>query len=174
MNGPVIVAIALIVLGLIVVSRSATRVPVGTAYVVESLGRYAKTLQPGFHLITPFVETVRYRVSLAEQALPIGAEACRTRDDREVWVNGTLAFRVTDAHSALYNVADMRAAMAGVARLAVREAVAGVALDELHASRAAIEAAVVRELGPKTKPWGLEALRHEITDISRHRKETHT
>ena len=174
MNGPLIMAIALLVFATFVISKSVTIVPQGTAYVVENLGRYSKTLDPGYHVLVPFLDVVRCRHSLAEQTLQSGTEPCRTSDDREVFVDATLAYRITDAERATYAVADLRPAMAGVTRHALRDAVGGVPLDELHASRAAVEAAVVSELGPKTKPWGVEPLRCEITDISRNRKEPHT
>jgi regulator of protease activity HflC (stomatin/prohibitin superfamily) len=173
-NGPLIVAITMLMFGLIAFSKSAVLVPEGSAYVVERLGRYSQTLDAGFHVLVPFLDVVRFRQSLAEQSLPLGAVASRTRDDREVFVDGTLAYRITDAERASYAVADLRQGLTGVTQHAMREAVGSVPLDELHASRASVEAAVLRELAPKTTRWGVEPLRHEITDISRQRKESHT
>jgi len=167
-------AIAVLVFATIVVSKAAVIVPEGSAYVVEQMGRYARTLDAGFHLLTPFLETVRARHSLAEQALPLGAEPCRTRDDREVFVGGTLAYRVTDPESATYAVADLRDGLTGVTRHALRDALSGVLLEDLHASRPAVEAAVVRQVQAKVTSWGIVPVRHEIADISRHQKESHT
>jgi regulator of protease activity HflC (stomatin/prohibitin superfamily) len=173
-NGSLIFAIAFLAFGLSVASKSLVSVPEGSAFVVESLGRYAKTLGPGVHVLRPFVEVVRFRHSLAEQSVPLGAVAARTKDDREVFVEGSLAYRITDAERASYAVADLRQGLTGVTQHAIREAVSGVPLDELHASRASVEAAVLRGLAPTATGWGVEPLRHEITDISRLRKESHT
>ena len=173
-NPQLVFVITIFVVAAIVLSKSAVVVPEGSAYVVERLGRYEKTLDAGLHVLTPFMDVVRARLSLAEQTVAIGTQACRTRDDREVWLDGTLAYRITDAERASYAVADLRAGIAGVARHAVADAVGGVPLDELNASRSAVEAGVVRDLGAKTRAWGIEPLRHEITDISRLRKESHT
>jgi regulator of protease activity HflC (stomatin/prohibitin superfamily) len=167
-------AIAVVFLAVIVAARSAVLVPEGNAYVVEQLGRYSRTLDPGFHLLMPFVETVRARHALAEQALPIAGEPCRTRDDREVFFDGTLAYRISDPERATYGIADVRGGLAGVTRHAQRGAVQDVMLEELHASRSRVEAAVLHAIGPTTTPWGIEPLRYLISDISRHRKESHT
>ena len=174
MHPQLVFAIAVLVFATIVMAKAAVVVPEGNAYVVEQLGRYARTLDAGFHLLTPFLEMVRARHSLAEQALPLGTEPCRTRDDREVFVGGTLAYRVTDPESATYAVADLRDGLTAVTRHALRDAIGGVLLEELHASRPAVEAAVVRGVETKVTSWGIVPVRHEIADISRHQKESHT
>lgn len=158
---------AVVVFSAIVLAKATLIVPKGNAYVIERLGRYQRTLHAGFQLLAPFVEVVRARYSLAEQALAVGAEPCRTRDDREVFVGGTLAYRISDPERATYAVADLREGLTGVTHHALRDAVQGVPLDELHASRRGLEAAVVRGVEPKTTRWGVDALRFEITDISR-------
>jgi len=169
---PLIVAIALVAVGLMVIGLTAIRVPEQHAYVVERLGRYDRTLEAGFYLAFPLVDAVRHRLSLAEQALAVPTEACRTRDDRQVWVDGAVVIRITDPRKASYDVADYRAAIRQVARTTVRRRVADVELDRLHADRDAICAATAADLRPVADAWGITVLRYDMTDISRHNKET--
>jgi regulator of protease activity HflC (stomatin/prohibitin superfamily) len=94
---------AFIVVALIVVIaiwRTATVVPQQSAYVVESLGKYNRTLQAGFHLLIPFMERVAYRHSLKEQALDVAEQICITRDNVQVGVDAVLYMQVLDPHLA--------------------------------------------------------------------------
>ena len=81
------VAIALAIIVVILVFRTATVVPQQSAYVVENLGKYSRTLQAGFHILIPFVERVAYRHSLKEQALDVPEQVCITRDNVQVGVD---------------------------------------------------------------------------------------
>jgi regulator of protease activity HflC (stomatin/prohibitin superfamily) len=171
-NGTLIGAIALVVSGLILLGLGATLVPDRHAYVVERLGRYDRTLDAGFHLLVPFVDVVRDKLSLAEQTLAVPAEGCRTRDDRQVWIAGAVAMRITDARKASYDVADHPAAIQQLARTTVRRRVADVELDRLHADRGALCAVIAADLRTVADIWGLAVLRYEMTDLSRHNKES--
>jgi regulator of protease activity HflC (stomatin/prohibitin superfamily) len=171
-NGPLAFTIAVTVFGLIVVSRSVTVVPEHSAYVVERLGRYENTLEAGLHVIAPFIDAIRHKHSLAEQTLAVPTEGCRTRDDRQVWIAGAVAMKITNARKASYEVADYRAAIQQLARTTVRQRVADVELDRLHADRDTLCAAVAADLRPAADAWGIAVLRYDMTDISRHNKES--
>src|SRR5438105_12385072 len=82
--------IVIAVVVVIVVAKSSTVVPQQSAYVVESLGRYSRTLQAGFHVLIPFVERVAYRHSLKEQALDVAEQICITKDNVQVGVDAVL------------------------------------------------------------------------------------
>ena len=84
MSGGIVVVLALVLLAVIVVAKTAIVVPQQSAYVVERLGRYAGTLDAGFHILTPFVDVVRYRHSLKERAIDIPEQICITRDNVQV------------------------------------------------------------------------------------------
>ena len=172
MSVPLISALAVVVSGLIVLGLTARIVPQQHVFVVERLGRYSHSLGAGFHVLFPLVDVVRHKHSLAEQTLAVPAEACRTRDDRQVWVDGAVVIRITDPRKASYDVADYRAAIRQVARTTVRRRVADVELDRLHADRDAICAATAADLRPVADAWGITVLRYDMTDISRHNKET--
>src|SRR5438309_7357013 len=96
--------IVIAVVVVIVVAKSSTVVPQQSAYVVENLGRYSRTLQAGFHILIPFVERVAYRQTLKEQALEVPEQICITRDNVQVGVDAILYLQGMDSHLASYGI----------------------------------------------------------------------
>ena len=78
--------LVLAVLVIIIVAKTATVVPQQSAYVVESLGRYSRTIQAGFHILVPFIERIAYKHSLKEEAIDIPEQV--TKDNVQVGVDG--------------------------------------------------------------------------------------
>ena len=76
------------ILVLIVLAKTAVVVPQQSAYVVETLGRYNRTIQAGFHILVPFIDRVAYRHNLKEEAMDIPEQVCITRDNVQVGVDG--------------------------------------------------------------------------------------
>ena len=153
-------------------ARSVTIVPQQHAYVVERLGRYHTTLEAGVHLRVPFIDVVRHKHALAEQTIAVPGEACRTRDDRQVWIDGLVAVKVVDGRKASYETSDYRAAIGQLARTVLRRRVADVELDRLHADRDVTCTAIAADLRAAADGWGVAVLRYDMTDISRHKKES--
>ena len=100
----VIVPVALALLVLIIIAKTAVVVPQQSAYVVERLGRYAGTLGAGFHFLFPFIDVLRYRLSLKEQALDIPEQVCITRDNVQVGVDGVIYLKVMNPERASYGL----------------------------------------------------------------------
>lgn len=172
MNPALIVAIVWLLLLAVVLSRAIVVVPEGHAYVLERLGRYDRTLGAGLHVVVPFVDVVRHQHALAEQAIAVPGEACRTRDERQVWIDGLVTANVADARKASYETADYRAAVGQLARTILRRRVADVELDRLHADRDVTCASIAADLRAAVDAWGIAVIRYDITDISRHNKES--
>ena len=79
-------------------------VPARRALVVERLGKYGRTLEAGFHVLLPYVDRVRYRHSLKEQAIDVPPQPCFTQDNVRITVDGVLYFRVIDPRRASYGI----------------------------------------------------------------------
>jgi regulator of protease activity HflC (stomatin/prohibitin superfamily) len=92
----VFVAFVVVIFALIMISRIARVVPQQNAWVVERLGKYSSTLEPGFHILVPFLDNVRYKHSLKEVAMDVPEQVCITRDNVQVAVDGVLYFKVLD------------------------------------------------------------------------------
>jgi regulator of protease activity HflC (stomatin/prohibitin superfamily) len=162
----------LIVLGfvlllfLIVVAKTAIVVPQQSAYVVERLGRYAGTLDAGFHILVPFIDVVRYKHSLKENAIDIPAQVCITRDNVQVGVDGVLYLKVMNPERASYGIQDYHFAISQLAQTTLRSEVGKIDLDKTFEERTNINTQVVSEVDKATDPWGVKVLRYEIKNIT--------
>jgi len=94
MSAGTLVVLFLALLVLYIIAKTAVVVPQQSAYVVERLGKYSDTLNAGFHILLPFVDTIRYRHSLKETAIDIPEQVCITRDNVQVAVDGILYLKV--------------------------------------------------------------------------------
>ena len=159
------VFIALAIIVVILVFRTATVVPQQSAYVVENLGKYSRTLQAGFHILIPFVERVAYRHSLKEQALDVPEQVCITRDNVQVGVDAVLYMQVLDPHLASYGITNYAFAIAQLAQTTLRSEIGKIELDRTFEARALINANVVAELDKASATWGVKVMRYEIKNI---------
>src|SRR6188474_1880758 len=160
----VVVVIAILVV--IVLAKTATVVPQQSAYVVENLGRYSRTLQAGFHILIPFVERIAYRHNLKEQAIDIPEQICITKDNVQVGVDGVLYMQVLDASRASYGITNYNFAITQLAQTTLRSEIGKIELDRTFEERATINANVVSELDKASAPWGIKVLRYEIKNIT--------
>ena len=166
MTGGLILAFIFAVLVLIVIARTAIVVPQQSAYVVERLGRYHATLGAGFHILLPFVDTIRYRHSLKEMAVDIPAQVCITRDNVQVGVDGVLYLKVLNPERASYGISDFMFAISQLAQTTLRSEVGKIDLDKTFEERTNINTAVVSELDKASEAWGVKVLRYEIKNIT--------
>jgi regulator of protease activity HflC (stomatin/prohibitin superfamily) len=166
LNEGVIVVGVLIFLAIIVLAKTAVVVPQQAAYVVERLGRYSGTLQAGFHILTPFVDVIRYRHSLKETAVDIPEQVCITRDNVQVRVDGLLYLKVLDAERASYGISNYGFAIAQLCQTTLRSEIGKIDLDKTFEDRALINLAVVSEVDKASASWGVKVLRYEIKNIT--------
>jgi regulator of protease activity HflC (stomatin/prohibitin superfamily) len=162
----VIAVLAVVILVIVVIAKTAVVVPQQSAFVVETLGKYSRTLQAGFHILIPFVERIAYRHSLKEQATDIPEQVCITRDNVQVGVDGVLYLQVLDARQASYGIMDYVFAIAQLAQTTLRSEVGKIELDRTFEERQLINASVVSELDKASAPWGVKVLRYEIRNIN--------
>ncbi len=166
MSGALIVFFALAILVIIVLVKTAVVVPQQTAVVVERLGKYAGTLDAGFHVLVPFVDAIRYRHTLKEQAIDIPAQVCITRDNVQVGVDGVLYLKVLNPERASYGISNYLFAIIQLAQTTLRSEIGKIDLDKTFEERTNINVAVVTELDKATEPWGIKVLRYEIKNIT--------
>lgn len=150
----------------ILLAKTAVVVPQQSAYVVERLGRFSGILHAGFHVLMPFVDVIRYRHSLKEQALDIPEQICITKDNVQVGVDGILYLKVLDPERASYGITDYRFAIAQLAQTTLRSEVGKIDLDKTFEERTNINLKVVSELDKASESWGVKVLRYEIKNIN--------
>jgi regulator of protease activity HflC (stomatin/prohibitin superfamily) len=166
LSGALLVFLALAVLAVVVISRTAVVVPQQSAFVVERLGRYRATLDAGFHILLPFIDGIRYRHSLKETALDIPEQVCITKDNVQVHVDGVLYLKVMNPERASYGVSDYLFAITQLSQTTLRSEVGKIDLDRTFEERMHINVQLVNELDKATEPWGIKVLRYEIKNIT--------
>jgi regulator of protease activity HflC (stomatin/prohibitin superfamily) len=164
--GGFIVVIVLALLIIVIVAKTAVVVPQQSAYVVERLGKYSGTLQAGFHILIPFLDVVRYKHSLKEQAVDIPPQVCITRDNVQVSVDGVLYLKVLNPERASYGIADYNFGISQLAQTTLRSEFGKIELDRTFEERTNINTQVVSELDKASEPWGIKVMRYEIKNIT--------
>ena len=160
------VVLAIVIAVIIVLAKTATVVPQQSAYVVETLGRFNRTLQAGFHVLVPFVDRIAYRHNLKEQAMDIPEQVCITKDNVQVGVDGVLYLQVLDARMASYGITNYQFAIIQLAQTTLRSEIGKIDLDRTFEERGTINANVVSELDKASVAWGVKVLRYEIKNIN--------
>ena len=160
------VAMTIAVLVVLVLAKTAVIVPQQSAYVVENLGKYSRTLRAGFHILLPFIERTAYKHSLKELAIDIAEQVCITKDNVQVGVDGVLYLQILDPERASYGITNYEFAISQLAQTTLRSEIGRIDLDRTFEERGAINANVVSELDKASNPWGVKVLRYEIRNIN--------
>ncbi len=151
MSGGLFVVLLLALLVLVVIAKTAVVVPQQSAYVVERLGKYAATLDAGFHILVPFIDRIRYKHSLKETAIDIPEQVCITRDNVQVSVDGILYLKVLNPQRASYGISDYNFALIQLGQTTLRSEIGKIELDRTFEERTNINISVVAELDKATK-----------------------
>jgi regulator of protease activity HflC (stomatin/prohibitin superfamily) len=165
-NTAFFVAITVAIIVIIILAKTAVIVPQQSAFVIENLGKYSRTLRAGFHILIPFIERAAYRHSLKELALDIPEQICITNDNVQVGVDGVLYMQVLDPERASYGITDYLFAISQLAQTTLRSEIGKIDLDRTFEERGTINANVVEELDKASDPWGVKVLRYEIKNIN--------
>ncbi len=151
---------------LIALLRSVRIVSTKSAMIVERLGKYSRTLEAGFHVLIPFIDKVRYKHNLKEQAVDVPAQDCFTQDNVKVRVDGVLYLQVFDPKRASYGIKDYKYATIQLAQTTMRSVIGKLELDRTFEERQNINAEVVKSVDDASDAWGVNVSRYEIQNIS--------
>jgi regulator of protease activity HflC (stomatin/prohibitin superfamily) len=160
------IALVLLVIAVIFISRTLKVVPQQHAWVIERLGKYHGTLTPGLNFLVPFVDRVAYKHVLKEIPLDIPSQVCITRDNTQLQVDGILYFQVTDAMRASYGSSNYIMAISQLAQTSLRSVIGKLELDKTFEERDIINAQVVAAIDEAALNWGVKVLRYEIKDLT--------
>ena len=160
------IAIVLLVIAVVFVSRSVKVVPQQNAWVVERLGKYHGILTPGLNFLIPFIDRVAYKHSLKEIPLDVPSQVCITRDNTQLQVDGILYFQVTDPMRASYGSSNYIMAVTQLAQTSLRSVIGKLELDKTFEERNIINAQVVAAIDEAALNWGVKVLRYEIKDLT--------
>jgi regulator of protease activity HflC (stomatin/prohibitin superfamily) len=160
-----IVIAVVAVLVLFVLARTIRIVPQARAGVVERLGRYHKTLNPGLAIVVPFIDRLRPMIDLREQVVSFPPQPVITEDNLVVNIDSVIYFQVTDPKSATYEIANYIQAIEQLTVTTLRNVIGGMALEKTLTSRDEINNALRGVLDEATGKWGIRVNRVELKAI---------
>jgi regulator of protease activity HflC (stomatin/prohibitin superfamily) len=160
-----IVVIVVVVFALIVAARTIRIIPQAKAGVVERLGRYSRTLQPGLTMVVPFVDRVRPLIDLREQVVTFQPQPVITEDNLVVQIDTVLYFTITDAKAVTYEVANPLQAIEQLTVTTLRNVIGGLTLEQALTSRDNINQQLRVVLDEATGKWGIRVNRVELKSI---------
>jgi regulator of protease activity HflC (stomatin/prohibitin superfamily) len=146
-------------------ARTIRIVPQARAGVVERLGRYHRTLNPGMTVLVPFVDRMRPLLDLREQVVSFPPQPVITEDNLTINIDTVLYFTVNDARSATYEVANPLQAIEQITVTTLRNVIGSLTLEQALTSRDHINAQLRGVLDEATNKWGIRVNRVEIKSI---------
>lgn len=158
--------LALVLIVVVVALVKAVRiVPQAVALIVERLGRYSRTLEPGLHLLVPFIDRVRASVDLREQVVSFPPQPVITSDNLVVSIDTVIYFQVTDPKSAVYEIANYITAIEQLTVTTLRNVIGSMDLEQTLTSRDQINGQLRGVLDEATGRWGIRVNRVELKSI---------
>jgi regulator of protease activity HflC (stomatin/prohibitin superfamily) len=159
------VGVGIAVIVLVALVRSVRIVSQATAGIVERLGRYHRTLEPGMHFLVPFIDAVRTTVDLREQVVAFPPQPVITQDNVTISIDTVFYFTVTDPFRSTYEVASLLNAVEQLTVTTLRNVIGSLSLEEVLTSRDKINADLRIVLDEATERWGIRVNRIELKSI---------
>jgi regulator of protease activity HflC (stomatin/prohibitin superfamily) len=165
MSAGLIVLLVLALVVLIVLARTIRIVPQARAGIVERLGRYQRTLDPGLAIIVPFIDRLRPLIDLREQVVSFPPQPVITEDNLVVNIDTVIYFQVNDPRAATYEIADYITGIEQLTVTTLRNVIGGMTLEDTLTSRDSINAELRTVLDEATGKWGIRVNRVELKAI---------
>ncbi len=161
-----VIMAGLVIIVVVILAKTIRVVPQKSAYIIERLGKYKKTLTAGFHILVPLIDKVAYKHTLKEQALDVVSQTCITRDNISVEVDGILYLQVMDAVKSSYGIDDYQFASTQLAQTTMRSIIGRMELDKSFEERETINNSIVEAVDKASDPWGVKVTRYEVKNIT--------
>jgi len=160
----IIVTVGIIVL-LVVMGLGVRIVPQGNKFVVQRLGKYHATLNPGLNLIIPFFDTVSYRLTTKDIVLDIPSQEVITEDNAVIETNAIAFINIVNPEKAVYGVDDYSFAIQNLVQTTLRSLIGEMSLDKALSSRDTIKTKLKNSISDDIADWGIVVKSVEIQDI---------
>ena len=132
--------------------------------VVEQLGRYKATYDPGLKFVIPIIQSVT-KVDMRERVVDVPPQEVITKDNVTVTVDAVIYYEPTDPQRLIYNVANFVMAITKLAQTNLRNVIGDMSLDAALTSRDTVNVSLREVLDDATDKWGVRVVRVEIQRI---------
>ena len=166
LNSVSIVALLLVALIVFTVLKAVRIVPQGYKWVVQRLGKYQQTLEPGLTLIIPFVDRVAYKVTTKDIVLDIPSQEVITRDNVVIVANAVAYINIVRPDKAVYGIEDYAYGIRNLVQTSLRSIIGEMDLDNALSSRDEIKALLKNAISEDIADWGITLKTVEIQDIN--------
>lgn len=161
-----IVMIVLIALVVFTVFKGVRIVPQGYKWVVQRLGKYSQTLEPGLNLIIPYVDDVAYKVTTKDIVLDIPSQEVITRDNVVIIANAVAYINIVRPDKAVYGIEDYEYGIRNLVQTSLRSIIGEMDLDSALSSRDEIKTKLKYAISEDIADWGITLKTVEIQDIN--------
>jgi len=160
--------VVLVFLGLVVffVFKSICVVGQGFEYVIERLGKYQQTLQPGLHILMPFIDRIYRKVDMKEMVMDIPPQDVFTHDNVNAKIDAICFIQVYNAAKSVYEVNDYFNAIRQLVNTQLRSVLGSLELDQMLSNRETINRELLQVVDKATEAWGVKVTRIDIRDIN--------
>ena len=141
-------------------------VPQGFKHVVQRLGKYNRTLNPGLNLIIPYMDSVAYKVTTKDIVLDIPSQEVITKDNAVIITNAVSYINIISPEKAVYGVEDYELAIRNLVQTSLRSIIGEMDLDDALSSRDHIKARLKDSISDDIADWGIVLKTVEIQDIN--------
>ncbi len=160
-----ILTIVLLVIILVTFLLSIKVVNTGYVSIVERFGKYHRTLEPGWHIIMPFADFVRKKVSTKQQIIDIDPQSVITQDNVKISIDNVIFYKIMNSKDAVYNIEDYKAGITYSTITNMRNIVGNMTLDEVLSGRDKINSKLLEQIDEITDAYGIKILSVEIKNI---------
>lgn len=157
---------AIVLVVIITIAKGVRQVPQGSKWVVQRLGKYLRTLNPGLNLIIPYFDTVAYKVTTKDIVLDVPSQEVITQDNAVIVTNAIAFINIVSPEKAVYGVENYSIAIQNLVQTSLRSIVGEMALDAALSSRDHIKAKLKAAISDDIADWGIVLKTVEIQDIN--------
>ena len=161
-----IVMVVLIALVVFTVFKGVRIVPQGYKWVVQRLGKYSQTLEPGLNIIIPYVDNVAYKVTTKDIVLDIPSQEVITRDNVVIIANAVAYINIVRPDKAVYGIEDYEYGIRNLVQTSLRSIIGEMDLDSALSSRDEIKTKLKHAISEDIADWGITLKTVEIQDIN--------
>ena len=159
------VLIFILVLTIIIIFMTVKVVPQQYEYVIETFGKYSRTLTAGLNIIIPVVNTVRCKVNKKEQVADFPPQPVITKDNVTMRIDTVVYYKIVDSKLFCYGVENPIVAIENLTATTLRNIIGDLELDETLTSRERVNGQLCAIIDEATNPWGIKINRVELKNI---------